>query len=54
MAVTFELGRNDEYKDCGMAWLLLNTLEHLQKENDKLGSLNFQLPFMNRELLWQP
>lgn len=52
MAVTFELGRNEEYKDCGMA-RFLNALKHSLKENDKLGSLNIQLPFMNRERQWQ-
>lgn len=28
---------------------LLNALEHLPKENDKLGSLKFQFTFMIRE-----
>lgn len=35
--------------DCGMVWLLLNKLEHLQNDNDKLQSLNFRFTLTMRE-----
>lgn len=44
MAATLEFGRNSKYKDCGVAspqTLLPNVMEHLQKQDDKLRSLNF-------------
>lgn len=31
-------GSNDEYKDCNVGWGPLSTLEHLQRENNKLGA----------------
>lgn len=44
MAATLEFGRNSKYKDCGVAspqTLLPNVMEHLHKQEDKLGYLNF-------------
>lgn len=34
---------HDGYKDCGVEWILLSTLECSQKENDELRTLNSQL-----------
>lgn len=44
-------GCNNYCMDCDMGWIPMNTLEYLQKENEQLKSLNFQV--MVKELLLQ-
>ena len=42
-------GSIDDYKNCGVGWILLRALEHLQRKNDKLRSIN-----SHSHLLWEP
>ena len=36
-------GNNHDYKDCGVSWLSLTSLESINNAKDKLKSLNAQL-----------
>jgi hypothetical protein len=31
---------SNNYKDCGIEWLLLNTIDSMIRENDRLGFIN--------------